>query len=139
MKKGFSMLELVIAMAILGAFLLPFILHFAHVKRTSMAARDTVSANAFLSSCLGEIQALPFADLTIGPRDGVSTLSRLLSRYEGVKTMGPVTLDTTIVISRGADPRLRIIDLKTAFRLPGTSAGKTDRQLTMRGFRCERP
>lgn len=135
-SAGFTIVEIVIAMFILAVFLLPLMQHFVRVRRVSLAARDAVIVNSFQTSCIGEIRMVDYNALS---SQNSATLSRIIDKYSGEKTINQVNIQTAISIRKQDDSNLIAIDVESAFRLPGVSNNAPRRKVRLRSFAFPKP
>lgn len=129
--RGFTLVELVVAMIVLAVLLLPLVRHFVSTRRVSIAARDAVVANSQLLSCLADFQAMRFDEIANATN---ATFTKVFQRWDGDRTVGSVTYHMAVNVSAGADPRYRLIDVETQFRMPGAPANAPKRKMSVKGF-----
>ncbi len=134
--RGFTIVEIVIAMFVLAVFLLPLMQHFISARRVSLAARDTVIVNSFQTACVGELRRIEYNDLASGKG---ATLSEILKRYSGGKTVGNLDIQTSVEINRCVRARMLTIDVSSEFRFPGTNETQGKRKIGLRGFAFPKP
>lgn len=135
-RKGFSFVEVLVAIIVLACFLLPLTRHITNVRRISLGARDSVMANTLLSSCLADFRSVPFDDL--GDLEN-ATFTRILDRYRGVQIVGPFICEINIDVHPGSDRRIKVIALDTTFRMPGIDSSGGQRSLELKGFMIAPP
>lgn len=123
-------------MFILAVFLLPLMQHFIHVRRISLAARDAVIVNSFQTSCIGEIRTVDYDALSA---QNSATLSRIIEKYSGEKTINQVNIQTAISIKKQSDSKMITIEVESAFRLPGISDSAPKRKVRLRSFAFPKP
>ncbi|HOT28778.1 MAG TPA: prepilin-type N-terminal cleavage/methylation domain-containing protein [Candidatus Ozemobacteraceae bacterium] len=133
-RRGFSFVEVLVAILVLSCFLLPLTRHITHVRRISLGARDSVMANTLLASCLADFRSVPFDDL--GNPDS-ATYTRILDRYRGVQIVGQFICEINITIQPGSDHRIKVISLDSTFRMPGIQVAQ--RALELKGFMVAPP
>ncbi len=129
--RGFTLVELVVAMIVLAVLLLPLVRHFVSTRRVSIAARDAVVANSQLLSCLADFQAMRFDEIANATN---ATFTKVFQRWDGDRTVGSVTYHMSVNVIAGADPRYRLIDVETQFRMPGAPANAPKRKMSIKGF-----
>ncbi|HAE38372.1 MAG TPA: hypothetical protein DCG57_07010 [Candidatus Riflebacteria bacterium] len=132
---GFTLIEIAIALFILAVFLLPLTQHFVRTRRVSLAARDAVIVNSFQTSCVGELRMLDYNDLL---SESGATFSSILKKYCGGKVVNNLNIATRVNISRCAEVKMLMIDVKSEFRFPG-SADEVVRKVGMRGYVFPKP
>lgn len=132
---GFTLIEIAIALFVLAVFLLPLTQHFVRTRRVSLAARDAVIVNSFQTSCVGELRMLDYDDLS---SESGATFSSILKRYCGDKVVNNLNIQTRVNISRSAEAKMLMIDVKSEFRFPG-SADEVVRKVGMRGYAFPKP
>ncbi len=135
-RKGFSFVEVLVALLALACFLFPLTKLITNVRRISLGARDSVMANSLLSSCLADFRSVPFDEL--GDLNS-ATYTRILDRYRGVQVVGPFICETSIEIQPGSDQRIKVISLDTAFKMPGIDNAAPRRALSLKGFMVAPP
>lgn len=130
-NTGFTMVEVAIAMFILGVFLLPLMQHFVHTRRVSLAARDAVIVNSFQTSCIGELRMVNFDELLSmqGP-----ALLNVLNKYSGARVVNNLNIETCIDINKCTGTQMLVIDVNSEFRFPGSPDGQLKRKVSMRGY-----
>ena len=129
-RTGFSMVEVAIAVFIVGIFFLPLFQQFTAVRRFSIGAQDTVVATSLLLSRMAVLQALPPGELVSEPPS--ATFSAVLKMFPEKERVGNTTYETLIDIATGSDERIKILELETSFRIPGQGEG--ERFITLKGF-----
>lgn len=129
--RGFTLVELVVAMIVLAVLLLPLVRHFVSTRRVSIAARDAVVANSQLLSCLADFQAMRFDEIANASN---ATFTKVFQRWDGDRMVGSVTYHMAVNVSAGTDPRYRLIDVETQFRMPGAPANAPKRKMSIKGF-----
>jgi len=135
-RKGFSFVEVLIALLALACFIFPLTKLITSVRRISLGARDSVIANSLLSSCLADFRSVPFDNL--GDLASAS-YTQVLTKYQGDQVVGPFTCKINIEIQPDPDPRVKIITLDAAFSLPGIDDSAPHRSLSLKGFMIEPP
>jgi prepilin-type N-terminal cleavage/methylation domain-containing protein len=134
--RGFTMVEIAIAMFVLAVFLLPLMQHFVRTRRVSLAARDAVIVNSYQASCLGELSLLDYDDLA---SSSGATFTRVIKKYTGEKVVNNLSIQTSINISSSTEARMLTIDVKSRFRFPGSTDQKSMRNVGMRGYVFPKP
>jgi prepilin-type N-terminal cleavage/methylation domain-containing protein len=129
-RRGFSLIEITLALFVVGIFLLPLLQQFTSVKRYSIGARDTVIATTLLQSRLALLQSLEYHDLVSDPPG--ATFARALQPFPEREKIGNTVYETLIDIATGSDNSMKVIELETSFRMPGSGEG--ERFLTLKGF-----
>jgi prepilin-type N-terminal cleavage/methylation domain-containing protein len=129
--RGFTLVELVVAMIILAVLLMPLVKHFVSTRRVSIAARDSVVANAQLLSCMADFQAMRVDEIA---NVSNATFTKVFQRWDGDRTVGSVTYHMVVNVNAGADPRYRLIEVETQFRMPGAPSSAPKRKMTIKGF-----
>jgi len=125
------MVEVAIAMFILGVFLLPLMQHFIHTRRVSLAARDAVIVNSFQTSCIGELRMVDYNELASMQGQAFLNVS---NKYSGAKVVNNLNIETRIEINKCTDTQMLTIDVNSEFRFPGSPDGQLKRKVTMRGY-----
>jgi len=130
-RRAFTLVELVVAMIVLAVLLMPLVKHFVSNRRVSIAARDSVVANAQLLSCLADFQAMRFDEIADSSN---ATFTKVFQRWDGDRNVGSVTYHMVVNVNAGADPRYRLIDIETQFRMPGAPSTAPKRKMNIKGF-----
>ncbi len=130
-NTGFTMVEVAIAMFILGVFLLPLMQHFVHTRRVSLAARDAVIVNSFQTSCIGELRMVAYDELSA--MQGQAFFN-VLNKYSGARIVNNLNIESCIEINTCSDTQMLMIDVNSEFRFPGSPEGQVKRKVTMRGY-----
>lgn len=125
------MVEVAIAMFILGVFLLPLMQHFIHTRRVSLVARDAVIVNSFQTSCIGELRMVDYNELASMQGQAFLNVS---NKYSGAKVVNNLNIETRIEINKCTDTQMLTIDVNSEFRFPGSPDGQLKRKVTMRGY-----
>ncbi|MBF0546790.1 MAG: hypothetical protein HQM08_20285 [Candidatus Riflebacteria bacterium] len=129
--NGFTIVEALIALAVLCCFLLPIISNLMSLRRISFGARDSVIVNSHIFSALADLQAIPFSDLG---DSSSATFTSTLCKYDGSKQIGLLTIETKIKITPGNDSRIKVIEIEVLFGIPGANPAAPKRRMTGKGF-----
>lgn len=133
--SGFTMVEIVIAMMVLGVFLLPLMQHFIQNRRFSLAARDSIIVNSHQTSCIEELRSLDYKDLSL---EKGATFTRIIKKYSGKKVINRLNINTKIEIVRSKKIKMTIINIKSKFDFLRRKKNK-EREISMRGYAFPTP
>lgn len=135
-SKGFTIVEIVIALFILAVFLIPLMQYFVRTRRVSIAAKDSIIVSSFQTSCMAELRQIEYDDLKLGQG---ATFSRVIKNYSDEKRFNGLDIKTAINFKGNDKIPMIEIDISSEFRFPGAPKTDPKRKVGMRGFVFPKP
>jgi prepilin-type N-terminal cleavage/methylation domain-containing protein len=128
--RGFSVLEIMITIVVVGVALVPLLLSFKTSTRTVTGTRDHLTAVAFAQTALEELKSTAFRKPSgTGTASAVKTLDDKLAELNGpAKTLeeNGVTFERTVALFPGpvanlpaGQPDLMVVQVTVKWTAPG--------------------